>query len=73
MHMGYLSPYSVQCHLGVIRCICLKMACASKRAGHRLNLEVVVDIKFTQYVYWVPIELLVFKVIQLLVFFIINK
>ncbi len=33
--MGYLWPFSVQSHFGVIWCTCLKMACNSKTADRK--------------------------------------
>ncbi len=31
MYMGYLWPFGVQGHFGVIQCTCVKMACSSKK------------------------------------------
>ncbi len=45
IYMGYLWPFSVEGHLGVIRCTCLKVACNSKMAGHRAKRSEIWDLR----------------------------
>ncbi len=75
--MGYLWPFGVQGHLGLIRRTCLKMACNSKTAGRKSKWLVTQKrlavkqngVKFVTQggvffiCIWGTFELLVFKVI----------
>ena len=63
IYMGYRRPCSVQGHLGVIRCTCLKMASRSKMAGSRAKLTTICDSGMLATHVWCIFDLVGFRVI----------
>ncbi len=60
---GYILPFSVEGHFGVIRCTCFKMTCNLKAAGCRVKRGEIWGSEVVVTCIWGIFDLSVFKVI----------